>query len=93
MLFFSFYCLLDESLCVYKPLCTSRRNGPSSQKLCRRLAALVTADGIAFCAAVYISAGLHGLDSCSTYARELGVAFKYVRVYALSLTCFVPSFL
>ncbi len=49
---------------------------------------MVMADGIAFYAAEYISAGLHVLDSCSTYASDLGAIFKYVQVCALSLTCY-----
>lgn len=63
------------SLCVYKPVCTSRRKDLSSQKLCCCLAALVKADDITFNAAEYVTAGLHVLDSCS-YARDLGAVFK-----------------
>ena len=40
-----------------------------------------------FCPAVYISADVRAIDSCSTGASELGAVLECVHVYALSLTC------
>jgi hypothetical protein len=83
--------LLLSTCCLFVSLKVrlhKQTQGPVISKvLCCRLAALVTADRTNFCPAEYTSAGLHVLNSCSTRAADLGAIFKYVHVYALSLTC------